>query len=344
MAQLESVAREVRERDHDRGPAAERLDRLDEMLSRYLGPTVVRAMADQDVTEVYVNPQDGAIRFDTRSHGKVASGATIDAHRVEMFLNAVAARLGVTLTSDSPRLEAELPAATFAGSRLQGFVPPVTCGPAFNIRKPPSVVYSLDSYVSGGTLTPPQCAALRSSTAKRHNILIAGGTNTGKTTLANAVLREITEQFPNERLVVLEDTVELQCAARDHLALRINRRVTLADLVKSALRTSPNRIIVGEVRGVEALDLLDAWATGHPGGVATVHASSAEGALLRLDRLAQRANVPPQTLLVAEAIHLVVVIEGGNQGRRVTDVARVNGLDAHGRFVLHHLNASGDWI
>jgi type IV secretion system protein VirB11 len=344
MAQLELVARQVRERVEHPTSAAEHLDRLDEMLSRYLGPTVVGAMADDDVTEVYVNPQDCAIRFDTRSRGKVASDATIDAHRVEMFLNAVAARLGVTLTSDSPRLEAELPAATFAGSRLQGFVPPVTSGPAFNIRKPPSVVYSLDDYVAGGTLTPTQCASLRTAVTARHNILIAGGTNTGKTTLANAVLREITDRFPNERLVVLEDTIELQCAARDHLALRTNRHVTLADLVKSALRTSPNRIIVGEVRGVEALDLLDAWATGHPGGVATVHASSAEGALLRLDRLAQRANVPPQTQLVAEAIHLVVVIEGGNEGRCVTDLARVNGLDTDGRFVLHHLNASGDWI
>src|SRR5207302_6952763 len=211
----------------------------DEMLSRYLGPTVIRAMADDDGTQVYVNPQDGAIRLDTRSRGKIASGTMIDAHRVEMFLNAVAARLGVTLTSDSPRLEAELPAATFAGSRLQGFVPPVTSGPAFNIRKPPSVVYSLDDYVAGGTLTRTQCAALQSGVTERYNILIAGGTNTGKTTLANAVLREITDRFPSERLVVLEDTVELQCAARDHLALRTNHHVTLADLVKSALRQAP---------------------------------------------------------------------------------------------------------
>src|SRR5216684_2894006 len=346
MTQLDLVDPVAPDQAEPRSPTAERLDRLDEMLSRYLGPTVIRAMADDDVTEVYVNPQDGAIRLDTRSRGKVASGVTIDAHRVEMFLNAVAARLGVTLTSDSPRLEAELPAATFAGSRLQGFVPPVTAGPAFNIRKPPSVIYSLDHYVGGGTLTPIQCAALRSGIAERYNILIAGGTNTGKTTLANAVLREITDRFPSERLVVLEDTVELQCSAQDHLALRTNRHVTLADLVKSALRTSPNRIIVGEVRGVEALDLLDAWATGHPGGVATVHAASAEGALLRLDRLAQRANVPPQHHLVAEAIHLIAVLEGSNARRRVTDLVCVAGLDRDGRYVLQrptttHATTSG---
>jgi type IV secretion system protein VirB11 len=169
---------------------------------------------------------------------------------------------------------------------------------------------------------------------EHQNILIVGGTNTGKTTLANALLKEVTDLFPTERIVILEDTVELQCLAPDHLALRTTPTVTLAQLVKSALRTSPTRIVVGEVRGSEALDLLDAWATGHPGGVATVHASSAEGALLRLDRLAQRANVPPQRHLVAEAIHLIAVVEGSNAGRRVTDLVRVGGLGRDGCYVL----------
>lgn len=318
-------------------------DRLSEMLSRYLGPAVLPAFADDDVTEVYVNPQDGAVRVDTRSRGKVDTGTTLAAHRVEMLLNAVAASVGVTLTPDTPRLEAELPEPVFRGSRLQGFLPPVTSGPAFNIRKPPAVVYPLDDYVRTGILTGTQRAVLEEALVNHRNVLIAGGTTSGKTTLANALLHEITLRFPQERLVILEDTVELQCTARDHLALRTGRHVVLAELVKSALRTSPNRIIVGEVRGSEALDLLDVWATGHPGGVATVHASSAEGALLRLDRLAQRANVPPQAELIAEAIHLIVVIEGGNAGRRVSDLVRVNGLDATGRYVLDRLTAAGEW-
>jgi type IV secretion system protein VirB11 len=259
-----------------------------------------------------------------------------------MFLNSVASRLGVTLCAASPLLEAELPVAEFRGSRLQGFVAPVTVAPAFNIRKPATVVYSLDEYVMSGVIAATQRAELRRAVLERSNILIAGGTNSGKTTLANAVLREITELFPLERIVVLEDTVELQCAARDHLALRSGPGIPLAQLVKSALRTSPNRIIVGEVRGVEALDLLDAWATGHPGGVATVHASSAEGALLRLDRLAQRANVPSQAHLIAEAVDMVMVIQGGNQGRRVTDLATVDGIDANGSILLrHHPNNLG---
>ena len=322
-------------------PDTPAVDRLDEMLSRYLGPVIVGALADPDITEIYVNPQDQAIRFDTRSRGKIDSGHSIDAHRIEMFLNAVATRLNVTLTSDTPRLEAELPLETFGGSRLQGFMPPVALGPAFNIRKPSAAIYSLDDYVRSGVLAPDQCIVLRSVVFERKNILVVGGTNTGKTTLANALLLEVAVQFPTDRIVILEDTVELQCIARDKLALRTNGTVSLAQLVRSALRTSPNRIIVGEVRGPEALDLLDAWATGHPGGIATVHASSAEGALHRLDRLAQRANVPPQSELVAEAVQILVVIEGGHRSRRVTDIARVRGLDATGQFKLQHLQPSG---
>jgi type IV secretion system protein VirB11 len=300
---------------------------------------VLQALADDDVTEVYVNPQDGVVRFDTRSRGRIKTATHIDAHRLEMFLNSVASSLDVSLGADNPRLEAELP-PELKGSRLQGFVPPVTPAPAFNIRKPATLVYSLDAYVDAGTITREHRELLGRAVVDRRNMLIVGGTNSGKTTLANAVLREVTDLCPRERIVVLEDTVELQCAAPDHLALRSSPAVSLAHLVKSALRASPNRIVVGEVRGAEALDLLDAWATGHPGGVATVHASSAEGALLRLDRLAQRANVPPQRQLVAEAIDLIVVIEGGNGGRRVTDIAYVGGLDAHGQFVVRHHSSS----
>ena len=336
VAQLELIAGNA-PGDTTARANADVVDRLEEMLGRYLGASILAAISDPDVTEVYVNPQDCAVRYDTRSRGKVDSGEFIDGHRVEMFLNAVASRLGVTLTSTSPRLEAELPVRVFAGARLQGFVPPVTSGPAFNIRKPASSIFSIDDYVASGVLSEDQGIVLRAAIAERKNILVVGGTNTGKTTLANALLHEIATQFPADRVVILEDTVELQCAARDQLALRTTSSTTLADLLRSALRTSPSRIIVGEVRGAEALDLLDAWATGHPGGVATLHASSVEGALTRLDRLAQRANVPAQAELVAEAIHLVIVIDGSHSRRRVTDVARVRGFDGSGHFVLQHL-------
>jgi P-type conjugative transfer ATPase TrbB len=322
---------DARDRDHDRTGDA---------LIRYLGPAVTRAFADDDVTEVYVNPQDGIVRTDTRSRGKIATGVRLPSHRVEMFLNAVAASTGATLTREQPRLQAELPAAVFHGSRLQGFIAPLTPGPSFTIRKPPTIVYTLDDYVKAGHLSQGQRDILGDAVTSHRNILVVGGTNSGKTTLVNAVLREITDRFPQERIVILEDTVELQCSAPDHLALRTGPQVTLAELVRSTLRTSPDRIIVGEVRGPEALDLLDAWATGHPGGVATVHASSPEGALLRLDRLAQRSNVPPQAALIADAIDVIALIQGGNGGRRVTDLVHVTGLDPDGRYILHRFTTS----
>ena len=311
------------------------------MMARFLGDGIMAAFDDADVTEIYLNPQDGVVRYDTRSRGRVATSLALDEHRVEMFLNAVATSLNMVLSAAASRLEAELPLPLFRGSRLQGFVPPAVAGPAFNIRKPPAVVYSLDDYCLAGMLTAGQRVVLGEAVAAHENILIAGGTNSGKTTLANALLLEITDRFPNERIVILEDTVELQCVARDHLALRTGLGLTLAQLVRSTLRTSPNRIVVGEVRGSEALDLLDVWATGHPGGVGTCHATSAKGALLRLDRLAQRNNVPSQIPLIAEAIHLVVVMQGGNAGRRVANVARVRGLLPDGRVVLDHFTANG---
>jgi type IV secretion system protein TrbB len=314
-----------------------------DMMARFLGDAVMAAFNDDDVTEIYINPQDGCVRYDTRRRGRIDSGLRLEASRLEMFLNTVAASLNATVGSTAARIEAELPQQYFRGGRLQGFVPPVTAAPAWVIRKPPAVVYTLDDYVVAGVVTAPQRAALTDAVIAHDNVLIAGGTNSGKTTLANALLREITEHYPDERIVVLEDTVELQCTASDHLALRTAPGVTLAELVRSALRTSPNRIVVGEVRGSEALDLLDAWATGHPGGCGTCHATTAEGALLRLDRLAQRNNVPSQAALIAEAVDVVAVVQGGNRGRRLADLARVAGLDAAGRIVLHHLTSDGGW-
>jgi len=309
------------------------------MMARYLGEPLMAGFADDDVTEVYLNPQDGHIRYDTRSRGKLRTSLRLQPQRVEQFLNAVADMHGLALDGDHPSLQAELPQELFRGARLQGFLPPMASGACFVIRKPPAVVYSLGDYVSSGILPDDARMMLRQAVERHWNILIAGGTGTGKTTFANALLKEITEQCPNERSVILEDTVELQCTAADHLALRTTFGVSLAHLVKHTLRAYPDRIIVGEVRGPEALDLLDAWSTGHPGGLGTFHAQDAAGTLLRLDRLCQRANVPSQLELIAEAVDLIVLMEGGHRTRRIKDLVRVHGLDAHGRFDLEHLSS-----
>ncbi len=299
------------------------------LMERYLGPAVVETFADDDVTEVYVNAGDGVLRADTHLRGKVALGVTLDGSQVEQFLNAVAAFRGDTLSAARPTVQAELPAMTFGGARLQGFVAPVVPRACFVIRKPARRVFRLANYVSTGVMTLGQKDAIESAVRDHENILVCGGTGSGKTTLCNAVLLEMSDQFPRERVVVLEDTAELQCRAEDHLSLRTSEAgdVSLSDLVRFTLRCTPDRIVVGEVRDGAALHLLDAWATGHPGGCATVHATDARGALRRLDRLAQRAGVPPQPALVAEAVGIVVVIQGGNEGRRVRELVRVLGHD-----------------
>jgi len=321
-------------------------DGTTEMMCRFLGPVIRGALEDDDVTEIYVNPQDREIRVDRRSRGRTSFPCTLDAARAEMFLNAAAAQVGQMIGPEAPFLQATLPEAVFRRSRLQGFLPPVTRGPAFAIRKRPAVVYTLDDYVAAGTLDVEYRRILAAAVEARENVLICGGTNSGKTTFANAVLREITALCPADRIVILEDTAELQCLAVDHIALTTPIGGKLAQLVKATLRASPDRIVVGEVRDESALDLLDAWATGHPGGVATVHASTPHGALLRLDRLAQRANVPSQATLIAEAVGLVVqMVGGGATGagqRRVTEIARVVGFTSDETFRLERVDRSGE--
>jgi P-type conjugative transfer ATPase TrbB len=304
-------------------------------MQRHLGEGIVSALADNDVTEIYVNAGEGAVWLDRRSAGRVRTAVTVTESQVRSFLNAVAHAHRVELTRGNPQLQAELPDdELFRQARLQGLVPPLSETPVFVLRKPATEVYSLDDYVRQSILSPTHRAALAAAVEKRANVLVAGGTRSGKTTLVNAVLLEITERCPRDRVVVLEDTRELQCRAADRLSLRTTDEVDLAGLVRLTLRASPDRIVIGEVRDKAAMQLLDAWSTGHPGGVATVHATDAQGALERLDRLAQRNGVPSQAHLVAEAVDLVVVIVGGSQPRRVREMVRVLGLDAAGRYEL----------
>jgi type IV secretion system protein TrbB len=204
------------------------------------------------------------------------------------------------------------------------------------IRKRASQIYSVEGYVKAGILTAAQQKVLLDGVRDRQNILIAGGTASGKTTLANALMREIVAHGdPTERIVILEDTRELQCEARNAVQLHTGDVADLTRLVRVTMRLRPDRIIVGEVRGGEALALLKAWNTGHPGGITTVHANSAAAALLRLDSLVQESGVPPQPSLVAETVDLVAFIVRTPEGRRVRELARVNAYDvARGSYVL----------
>jgi P-type conjugative transfer ATPase TrbB len=325
-------------------PASEPLYR--DMMTRFLGPVIMRAFDDPDVTEVYTNPQDQRIWTIQRAGRRVDTGERIDSSNVVAFLNTVATTLNTTMGAEAPSLQAELPLGRFRRARLQGLVPPVSPGPCFVIRKHAPNVIPLETYIEDGALTAEDAEVLCHAVSRHWNILVAGGTRSGKTTLAGAILREITRQFPHERVVILEDTVELLCTADDHLALRTPEGGSLADLVKLTLRVSPDRIVVGEVRDHAALYMLDAWQTGHPGSVATLHATSPEGALLRLDLLCQRANVPSQIPLIAEAVQLIVQMElrarAGGTRPTVAQLVHVSGLDAQRRFRLHRVGGVDD--
>jgi type IV secretion system protein TrbB len=309
------------------------------MLRTALGPAISRFLEDPAVVEVMLNP-DGHIWIDRLPEGLADTGDMLSPADGERIVRLVAHHVGAEVHARSPRVSAELPET---GERFEGLLPPVVAAPAFAIRKPAVAVFTLDAYVAAGIMSADQADILRRAVTDRANILVAGGTSTGKTTLTNALLAEVAGT--SDRVVLIEDTRELQCAAPNLVSMRTKEGVaTLSDLVRSSLRLRPDRIPIGEVRGSEALDLLKAWGTGHPGGIGTIHAGSGIGALRRLEQLIQEAVVTVPRALIAETIDLVAVLAGRGSARRLTELACVEGLGPDGdyRIVPANLNSTGD--
>ncbi|WP_210307274.1 P-type conjugative transfer ATPase TrbB [Aquamicrobium lusatiense] len=297
------------------------------MLRTALGPAIAGFLADASVVEVMLNP-DGRLWIDRLSEGLSDTGERLSAADGERIVRLVAHHVGAEVHASNPRVSAELPET---GERFEGLLPPVVAAPAFAIRKPAVAVFTLQDYVAAGTMTAGQADILRKAVAERSNILVAGGTSTGKTTLTNALLAEVSKT--SDRVVLIEDTRELQCAAPNLVAMRTKDGVaTLSDLVRSSLRLRPDRIPIGEVRGAEALDLLKAWGTGHPGGIGTIHAGSALGALRRLEQLIQEAVITVPRALIAETIDVVAVLSGRGSTRRLAELGRVEGLGPDGDY------------
>lgn len=317
--------------------SSEGTQRRGAMLRSAMGPAIAALLADPLVIEVMVNP-DGALRLDRLGAGRSDTGVRIESAQIERIIRLVASHARTEVHGDSPIVSAELPVRgeSAAGERFEGLLPPVVSGPCFSIRKPAARIYRLGDYVGDGVIPAASAAFLRNAVIERRNMLIAGGTSSGKTTLANALLAEMAEL--DERVILIEDTRELQCAAPDCVALRTRAgAVSMTDLVRSTLRLRPDRIIVGEVRGAEALDMLKAWNTGHPGGIATLHANSARSALYRLEQLVQETIATVPRALIAEAIDLVVFIAGRGLGRRIESIAAVEGIGADGDYALGEL-------
>jgi P-type conjugative transfer ATPase TrbB len=304
------------------------------MLRTALGPSIAAWLEDPVIVEVMLNP-DGRLWVDRLSGGLADTGERLAAADGERIVRLVAHHVGAEVHSASPRVSAELPET---GERFEGLLPPVVTAPAFEIRKPAVAVFALDDYVAAGIMAEVQAETLCEAVRQRRNILVAGGTSTGKTTLTNALLAEVAKT--TDRVVLIEDTRELQCSSPNLVALRTKDGVaSLSDLVRSSLRLRPDRIPIGEVRGAEALDLLKAWGTGHPGGIGTIHAGTALGALRRLEQLIQEAVITVPRALIAETIDVIAVLSGRGADRRLSELARVEGLTSDGDY---HISVSGD--
>ncbi|TCA32905.1 P-type conjugative transfer ATPase TrbB [Rhizobium leguminosarum bv. viciae] len=294
--------------------------RLVRKLQDALGDQLCIALDDATVVEIMLNP-DGRLFIERLGHGVAEAGVMAPA-AAEVVIGSVAHALQSEADDERPIISGELP---IGGHRFEGLLPPIVSGPAFTIRRRASRLIPLNDYVSSKVMTEAQASAIRSAIDARMNIVISGGTGSGKTTLANAIIAEIVLSAPDGRMVILEDTAEIQCAAENAVCLHTSDTVDMARLLKSTMRLRPDRIIVGEVRDGAALTLLKAWNTGHPGGVTTIHSNTAMSALRRLEQLTAEASQQPMQEVIGEAVDLVVSIERTGKGRRVREVIHIEG-------------------
>jgi len=297
-----------------------------EKLRNELGSVICAALDNPGVIEIMVNP-DGKIWLDCAGTGMKFTRSRISHNRLMAALGTIAAMLGTKINALTPILEGELP---LDGSRVEGTIPPISKGPGLTIRKHSSAVFPLDRYIEEKRISPEHGVYLKEAVENRKNILVAGGTGSGKTTFVNALLDVLNELNPTDRLIVLEDTLELQYSLENVYSLRtdVKSGVSMQSLVRVSLRLRPDRIVVGEVRGAEALDLLKSWNTGHPGGISTLHANSAESALIRLEQLISEASVSPMKELIGEAVDVVVFLKRkARKGPVVSEILEVKGVD-----------------
>lgn len=292
-----------------------------EKIWRELGSTIQHELELGNVHEILYNA-DGTLWADRPVTGMEPIG-TMTAAKAESLISSVVSYHRQTINRDCPKFEGELP---INGARFTAALKPIVSSPIFSIRLKAKTIFTLADYVQAGILTADQKAVIETAVLARKNILVVGGTGTGKTTLANGIIAEIVRVTPQHRLVIIEDTAEIQCTAQNAVLLHTTSTVDMLNLLKTTMRLRPDRILVGEVRGPEALALLKAWNTGHPGGVATVHANNARAGLIRLEQLISEATSAPMQTLIGEAVDLIVSIVKTPTGRKVDEVLSVQGF------------------
>ncbi len=307
-----------------------------ESLEFNFGPEIMAAFADPSVLEIMLN-DDGKVWIE-RFGREMEQLSPLNPSLALNVFQLLATGNHVTVGEHRPSLQAALPPEKFGGARFQGYLPPVADRPTFCIRKRPTRVFTLADYVSGGILSEKGADVLRDAILAHKNIVVVGGTGSGKTTFVNALQHELFLLCPQERQLVLEDTREIQSDNPNTVYLTASDTVTLADLIFGALRYRPDRIHIGEVRDGAALNLLKAWNTGHPGGIGTYHADSAEEALPRMEELVEEATPAPKQALIGRALDVIVYITKRPEGRRVTDILGVKGWDAkNGEYNIFNL-------
>src|SRR5215471_4686335 len=333
----------------------EQHQRLEVKLRRELGEQVLSLLADDRTEDVLLNP-DSSLWVKRMGEGFQCVGSMTPAQAASA-LSTVAACRGTVINHEHPILETELP---LDGSRFEGIVAPVVRRPVFAIRVRPRRIFSLAEYDANGILTHKDdplnrlrrrtdfasairglqhVDVIRAAVAGKKNILVVGSTGSGKTTLVNAILDGLAAWTPDDRVISIEDTTELQCAVKNYLDLRAVGGVGMLDCLRACMRLKPTRIVVGEVRGAEAHTLLKAWNTGHPGGAATVHANDALSGLIRLESLVAEATSASQQALIAEAVDLVIFIDEEpdlTAGRKVREILLVTGY-SNGAYQVEHV-------
>ncbi len=298
-----------------------------EKLKRDMGRSLMEALEDPETLEIMLNP-DGKLWREKFGQPMFCMG-TVPVQRSKTIIQTIAGFHKKIIDSNSPFLECELP---IDGSRFAGQLPPLVAGPTFAIRKKASRIFLLDEYVDKGVMTRVQADFICRAIAAHKNILVIGGTGSGKTTLLNAIIAEIVRQFPDERICIIEDTG--QCAALNFVQYHTTINVTMTDILRLILRMRPDRIFVGETRGPEALDMLDAWNTGHEGGAASLHSNNTLSALTRLRSLISRNPFAPREIepVIGEAVNVIVQISKTSEGRRIKEIREIQGYE-NGEYI-----------
>ncbi|MDF3982973.1 P-type conjugative transfer ATPase TrbB [Luteibacter sp. PPL201] len=319
---------------HHNGLSAVTRERAREKLKRDVGDAFLDAFNDPQTVEIMLNA-DHRLWQERLGEGMRCIGM-MRPSQSEAVIKTIAGYYGKEITRTRPVLESEFP---LDGSRFAAQLPPIVVAPTFALRKKAISIFGLRDYVASGAMTAAQRDLLADAIRKHRNILVIGGTGSGKTTLVNAIIREMVDADATERVFIIEDTGEIQCSAQNFVQYRTSCEVSMTQLLRTTLRMRPDRILVGEVRGPEALDLLMAWNTGHEGGAATLHANDARAGLSRLAMLISMHRDAPRPIepLIGESVHLLVHIARTPQGRRIQEVVAIDGYES-GRYLTRTLS------